>query len=135
MSANSAEAAAEALAAAVQQDGGAPAPGVAGPGSAPATPEAHVPPVANQPDAAAPQVDAGTPDESDSLLRSADIDLSGLTPDQRAWLDAREREMQGVMTKRTQEAAEIKALYEDLDPAKAREALAFYEGVRTDPNY
>lgn len=131
MAANSPEAAAEALAAAVQEDGGGAGGGTAGPGAA-----AAPAPVENQP-VAATQVDEGTTEDesTDSLLRSADIDLSSLTPDQRAWLDAREREMQGVMTKRTQEAAEIKALYEDLDPTAAREALAFYEGVRTDPNY
>lgn len=124
------EAAAAALSAAVLADGGASATGDPGPGAAPAAPV-----VENQPPAA-PQVDAGTTDESDSLLRSADIDLSGVTPEQRAWLDAREREMQAVMTKRTQEAADIAKQFEGIsDPAAAREALAFYEGVRTDPNY
>lgn len=135
MSANTAEAAAEALAAAVRQDGGTDAPGLAGAGAAPPTAEAHVPPV-NQPDAA-PQVDEGTPadDTVDSLIRSADIDLSGVTPDQKAWLEAREKEMQAVMTKRTQEAADLAKQFEDLDPTAAREAIAFYDGVRTDPNY
>lgn len=128
------EAAAAALAAAVQADGGSPAPGVAGQGAAPAADTAPV----NQPAAEATQVDGGTPAEetADSLIRSADIDLSGVTPDQRAWLEAREKEMQAVMTKRTQEAAEIAKQFEGIeDPNAAREALAFYEGVRTDPNY
>lgn len=135
------EAAAAALAAAVSADQGREAPGVPGPGAAPGT--AEVTPPANQPDppAATPsEDDAGaTPvaDEApESLIRSADIDLSGLTPDAKAWLEAREREMQGVMTQRTQEAAEIRKQFEDLgDPTEAREALAFYQGIRTDPNY
>lgn len=113
------QAAAEALAAAVQQD---------------KAPDALAP--ENPPVAVAPEVDTGTTDDtSDSLIRSADIDLSGLTPDQKAWLEAREKEMQAVITKRTQEAAEIAKQFEDLDPSAAREALAFYEGVRSDPNY
>lgn len=125
------EAAAAALSAAVLADGGAAATGDPGPGAAPATQPAPE----NQPPAA-PQVDAGTTEESDSLLRSADIDLSGVTPEQRLWLEAREKEMQAVMTKRTQEASDIAKQFEGIDdPATAREALAFYEGVRTDPNY
>lgn len=135
------ESAAAALAAAVAADQGREAPGVPGPGAAPGTADAQPP--ANQPTPPADtpsEDDAGAAPAADeqpeSLIRSADIDLSGLTPDARAWLEAREREMQGVMTQRTQEAAEIRKQFEDLgDPNEAREALAFYQGIRTDPNY
>lgn len=134
------ESAAAALAAAVAADQGREAPGVPGPGAAPGTADAQPP--ANQPTPPADtpsEDDAGAAEEPqapESLIRSADIDLSGLTPDAKAWLEAREREMQGIMTQRTQEAAEIRKQFEDLgDPAEAREALAFYQGIRTDPNY
>lgn len=78
----------------------------------------------------------GTTSEDDSLLSAAEINLDGLTPDAQEWLRAREREMQSVMTKRTQEAAEIRKQYEGLgDPEELRSALGFYRGIQTDPNY
>lgn len=122
---------AAALAAAVVEDNGVPA--------APAAPAPEAPPAPANQDLATPapdEVDAGTPSDDDSLLRAADISLDGLTPEARTWLEAREREMQAVMTKRTQEAAEIRKQYEGLgDPDEVRTALGFYEGIRTDPNY
>lgn len=112
---------------------------------APVVPDPVTPdPAANQPVAdtpATPEVPGTpTPDapaaDDDSLLRAADINLDGLTDDAKAWLTAREREMQSVMTKRTQEAAATLKQYEGLDsPDEARAALAFYKGIQTDPNY
>ena len=125
--------AAAALAAAVSSDQGTPA-APAAPVETPVVDSA----APNQPVVdAAPEVE-GTPEApaDDSLIRSADINLDSLTPDARAWLEAREREMQSVMTKRTQEAAETLKKFEGLeDPTAAREALAFYKGIQEDPNY
>lgn len=127
---------AAALAAAVTADAGGDTP------AAPVTPDPApvVTPEANQPAAdtsITPEAE-GTPEApaDDSLIRAADINLDGLTDDAKAWLTAREREMQAVMTKRTQEAAETIKQYEGLEsPDEARAALAFYKGIQTDPNY
>jgi hypothetical protein len=44
--------------------------------------------------------------------------------------------MQAVMTKRTQEAADIRRTYEGLgEPDDLRAALGFYKGIQEDPNY
>lgn len=140
------EGAAQALFEAVQADGGREAPATPGPGAQQGAPaltafDVHAP--GNQPPTQpAPTVDPpGTPAtqtaeeaEAERLL-SKDIDLGHLDPAARDWLTAREKEMQAVMTRRTQEAAELQKQYEGLDPATAREALGFYEGIRTDPNY
>lgn len=134
------EGAAAALAAAVASDQGVPvvdsAPGNAGRGAAEGTSQTGNTDANQSTDSSTPEADAGTTSEDDSLLRAADIDLSSLTPDAQAWLQAREREMQAVMTKRTQEAAETIKQFEGLDdPTAAREALAFYKGIQEDPNY
>ena len=107
------------------------------------TPAPDPAPAANQDQQPTPtpevdQQQPGTPSsaDDDSLLAAANIDLNGLSPDAQAWLQAREREMQAVMTKRTQEAAEIRKQYEGFgDPEEVRAALGFYQGLRTDPNY
>lgn len=133
---NSPQEVAAALAAAVTADaaGNAPATPVA-PDTAPEAPAASEPVAPATPAAPEETAPAGTTDE-DSLLKAADINLDGLTDDARAWLTAREREMQAVMTKRTQEAAETLKQYEGLEsPDEARAALAFYKGIQTDPNY
>lgn len=118
---------------AADASGNAPAPPVV-PDPAPVTPPANpADPAIPAPEAPAPE---GTPVETDSLLKAADVNLDGLTDDARAWLTAREREMQAVMTRRTQEAAETLKQYEGLEsPDEARAALAFYKGIQTDPNY
>lgn len=125
------------LAAAVTADQSgkdAPAPPVTPPPVAdptPANPEAPAP----TPEAPAPE-GTTTPAGDDSLIAAADISLDGLTPEATEWLRAREREMQAVMTKRTQEAAEIRKQYEGLgDVDEVRAALGFYKGIQTDPNY
>lgn len=58
---------------------------------------------------------------------SSQIDLSGLTEEQRLYLQAREREMQSHWTKKWQEAAELRRQAED--------ALQFIEALNTDPNF
>lgn len=139
----SAEAAAQALSNAVQADDGRDSPGVPGPGAqdAPDAPEltsfdinATQGNQANEQPATPPVESQETSSDEEGLL-SKDIDLSTLAPEARDWLTAREREMQAVMTRKTQEAAELQKQYEGLDPQVAREALGFYEGIRRDPNY
>jgi len=114
--------AAEALAAAVNAPDGAPEP----------TPAAQD----SQPETNQPVVEPSTtefvrgeipesPQEQESLLASKDIDLTGLSDDQREWLQAREREMQAVMTQRTQEATEARR--------QAEEATQFINELNTNP--
>jgi hypothetical protein len=113
--------AAEALAAAVSAPEGSPAPQAA---------PQETPPAANQPvvepATEAPQsVEQETPQTEESLLASKDIDLSGLSDEQRDWLQAREREMQAVMTQRTQEAAQARQ--------EAEQAVQFLNELNTNP--
>ena len=63
--------------------------------------------------------------EEEGLLASRNIDLSELDDTSREWLQAREREMQAVMTQRTQEAAEARR--------QAEEATQFINELNTNP--
>lgn len=58
---------------------------------------------------------------------SRDIDISGLPQEARDWLSAREREMQAVMTQRTQEAAEVRR--------QAEQSMAFLNELSTNPYF
>lgn len=66
-----------------------------------------------------------TTPEEEGLLASRNIDLSELDDTSREWLQAREREMQSVMTQRTQEAAEARR--------QAEEATQFIQELNTNP--
>jgi hypothetical protein len=66
-----------------------------------------------------PPVEAFTP--------SKDIDLSGLSDDQRAYLEAREREMQAHFTQRTQELA--------AERQQAQEAIQFINELNSNPDF
>jgi hypothetical protein len=117
--------AAEALAAAVTAPEGS-APVEAAPVQTEAPPNANQPYV--EPTTEAPQsVEQESPETQESLLASRDIDLSGLSDDQREWLSAREREMQAVMTQRTQEAAEARQ--------QAEQATQFIQELNTNPYF
>lgn len=76
------------------------------------------------PDSQAVQESQAPPTE-EGLLASRDIDLTSLPDDQREWLQAREREMQSVMTQRTQEATEA--------TRQAQEAVQFINELNTNP--
>jgi hypothetical protein len=90
--------------------------------------------VANQPQVAEPpvqgdpsqgQVPPVTPDQG--LPASREIDINSLPQEARDWLSAREREMQAVMTQRTQEAAQIRQ--------QAEQSIAFLNELSTNPYF
>lgn len=62
-----------------------------------------------------------------SLLEQAKIDLTGLPEEQQIYLRQREREMQGHMTRRLQEASEARR--------EAEQSLAFLNALNSDPNF
>lgn len=65
--------------------------------------------------------------ESPSFLDSKNIDLESLDPTARDWLQAREREMQGAFTRKTQELAAEKA--------QAQEAVQFLNELNSNPEF
>lgn len=69
------------------------------------------------------QGDEGTP----SFLDSRNIDLEALDPTARDWLQAREREMQGAFTKKTQELAVARQ--------EAEQATQFLNELNSNPEF
>jgi hypothetical protein len=69
------------------------------------------------------QGDEGTP----SFLDSRNIDLDALDPTARDWLQAREREMQGAFTRKTQELAAAKQ--------EAEQAVQFLNELNSNPEF
>jgi hypothetical protein len=78
---------------------------------------------------AEPRVDGdqGQVPAQEPFTPSKDIDLSGLSDEQRSYLDAREREMQAHFTQRTQELAN--------ERQQAQEAIQFINELNTNPYF
>lgn len=74
-----------------------------------------------------PQEQAGGTSTEQSLIEQAKIDLSGLPEEQQIYLRQREREMQGHMTRRLQEATDARR--------EAEQSLAFLNALNSDPNF
>lgn len=74
-----------------------------------------------------PQGTEGAPNAEQSLIEQAKIDLSGLPEEQQIYLRQREREMQGHMTRRLQEATDARR--------EAEQSLAFLNALNSDPNF
>jgi len=90
----------------------------------------EVDPLANQPISEGEQVDTGTPPESPPAPTepaSKEIDISGLPEEAQIFLRAREREMQGDYTRKTQEIAAQRA--------EAEQAMQFLSQLNSDPEF
>ncbi|HEY6018903.1 MAG TPA: hypothetical protein VIY48_03140 [Candidatus Paceibacterota bacterium] len=98
---------------------------------APTVPNTVVEDAPNQPSVPATQgdqpVETTTPAEPEQFLDRSQIDLSNLTPEQRDYLDAREREMQAAFTRKTQTLAETQR--------EAAQAIEFLDALNTNPEF
>lgn len=80
----------------------------------------------NQPNEQGPSVEAPTPAEP-PVPASREIDISGLPEEAQLYIRARERELQGDYTRKTQEAAAQRQ--------EAQQALQFLEALNSDPEF
>ena len=103
---------------------GAPAPYANQPVEAPSTTQGELGDQGSQVAPEAPQADQQPVEE---FTPSKDIDLSGLTDEQREFLQAREREMQAHFTQRTQELSQAQR--------EAEQAIQFVNELNTNPYF
>lgn len=91
----------------------------------------------------APQVKAEPTETEDSseqtFTASGDIDLNNLPAEARAFVEAREKEMQADYTRKTQQIAGQRKQFEetfgDISEDEAKEALEVYRGLTSDQDY
>lgn len=81
----------------------------------------------NQPPAGSPSDAPATPQEPAQEPASRDIDVSGLPEEAQLYLRARERELQGDYTRKTQEIAEQRR--------EAEQAMQFLQALNSDPDF
>lgn len=81
----------------------------------------------NQPSPTGPSVESGTPPAPVVEQASKDIDISSLPEEAQLFIRARERELQGDYTRKTQEVAEQRR--------EAEQAMQFLQALNTDPNF
>lgn len=90
------------------------------------------------PEVTAPQVEAGTTEESDSFTSFDEALLSTLPPEARAVVENTKKSLQGDYTRKMQEIAEQRkqfAQFEGLDPDLARQSVEYVTRLSNDPQF